>query len=258
MTRKSLGTCVLLLGLLLGTSSAAYADAFVITSVSLSSLQIVPASGTIVFSPPQVGSRTFAGAAATTGFDEESGQQSEGPTLSQANASVAHASVSAVSDFTNLFLNANNTITLSGCLCSAETEGDAFLKESFIITGGSGNVVVNFSALLDAVQNVVTDQFSLFAASRARFSLQVVDVQTFSFDSILHIGPNDLANLETQRQLSEAITLQFGHQYDLVVFVGASSEAAQNEVPEPATVVLLGSGLGFMAGFVRKRRAMLH
>ena len=42
MTRKSLGTCVLLLGLLLGTSSAAYADAFVITSVTLTNFQLVP------------------------------------------------------------------------------------------------------------------------------------------------------------------------------------------------------------------------
>ena len=53
MTRKSLGTCVLLLGLLLGTSSAAYADAFVITSVTLTNFQLVPASGTVVFSGPQ-------------------------------------------------------------------------------------------------------------------------------------------------------------------------------------------------------------
>ncbi len=38
MRRKSLGICVLLLGLLLGASSIAHADTIAITSVSLSKL----------------------------------------------------------------------------------------------------------------------------------------------------------------------------------------------------------------------------
>jgi hypothetical protein len=65
-----------------------------------------------------------------------------------------------------------------------------------------------------------------------------------------------MMSLQTQRQVSEVFSLQFGQQYNLIVFVGANSRAAQSEVPEPATVVLLVSGLGFMAGVVRKRRTM--
>src|SRR5437868_14787190 len=65
----------------------------------------------------------------------------------------------------------------------------------------------------------------------------------FFFDSNLRIGPNDSTSLQTQRQLSEILPCNSGSKYDLVVFVGANSRAAQNEIPEPATVVLLVSGL---------------
>jgi hypothetical protein len=253
MRSKSLGTFLLLLGLLFGICASAYADTIAITSVSLSNLQLVTTSGTVVFSPPQVGPGTSAGAAVANSFEEESGDQSEGPTLAQANASVTFANASAVSDLTNLVLNANSSVMLSGCGCSAESEGIAVLRQGFMIVGGSGNVDVTVSALLQTMQNLVTDQFSLFAASEARLSLQIVDVRTFSFDSNLRIGPNELTELETQRQLSEIFTLQFNQQYNLILFIGANSRAGQSEIPEPATVVLLFSGLGLMAGFVRKR-----
>ena len=163
-------------------------------------------------------------------------------------------SASAVSDLPNLFFSANSNVTLIGCLCSGESEGQAVLKESFIVTGGSGNVDVNFTALLQTMQNLVTDQFSLFAASEPRITLQVLNVGSFSFDSNLRIGPNDSTLIQTQRQISETLALQFGQQYDLLLFVHAISRAAENEIPEPATVVLLVSGLGFMAGLMRKYR----
>ena len=62
--------------------------------------------------------------------------------------------------------------------------------------------------------------------------------------------------MEFERQLSEVFTLQFGTEYSLRASLFANSEAGQNEVPEPASVVLLVSGLGFMAGFVNGRSAI--
>jgi hypothetical protein len=252
MSRKSLRTGALLLGLLLVTCSSAYADAVAITSVSVSNFQLVAASGTVVFSTPQ----TSASGAAANSFGEEAADSSQGPTLSQASTSVTFAGAGGVSDSANLLVTANSNAMLSGCMCSAESEGLASLTQSFTIVGGSGNVDVTLSALLQTVQNLVTDPSSLFAASDARITLEVVDVRSFSFDSRLRVGPNELTALETQRQLSEIFTLQFGQQYNLRIFVGANSRAGQNEIPEPATVVLLVSGLGFMAGFVRKRRSV--
>ena len=256
MSHKSLATCILLLGLLLGAASSIHADTIAITSVSLSNLQIVPTSGTVVLSAPQAGPQTSAGAVATNNFDDESGSQQEGPTHSQANASVTFANSSAASDFPTLSLNASNNVTLSGCTCSGETEAVAFIRASFMITGGTGNVDVTISGLLHTVQTLMTDQFSQFAVSRARFNLQVSDGNVFSFDSNVRIGPNDSNSMDTQTQLSQVLTLVFGQQYNLLVFVGATSEAAET-IPEPATVVMFVSGLGFMAGLLKKRRTGL-
>src|SRR6185503_15047778 len=137
MRSKSLGTCVLLVGLLLGVSSSAYADTISITSVTVSNLQLTPSSGTVVFSPPQSVSPTSASGAAANSLGEESADPSQDPTRSEAGISVTFASAGGVSDLTNLFLNANSSVMLSGCVCSAETEGLAALRQTFMIVGGS-------------------------------------------------------------------------------------------------------------------------
>lgn len=254
MRRKSIGTCVLLLGLLLGTASSARADALAITSVSVN-VQIVPTSGTIVFSLPEFSPGTTAFAFAENGFGDESRDESESLTRSEASANVTFASATAVSDFTNLSFNANSNVMLSGCLCSAESVGQTFLLENFMIVGGTGLVNVNFSALLLTMQTLITDQSSLFAASTTLIGLHVSDVRSFSFDDNLRIGPDDAAAVEIERRISEILTLEFNKEYSLLIIVSGNSRAAQNEIPEPATVVLLVSGLGFMTGFVRKRMA---
>lgn len=259
MTRKTLGICVLLLGVLLGTSSSAYADAVALTSITVSNFQITPTAGTIVFLGPQFGSRTVATATASntasTGLFEETANIQSSATRADASTNITFASASAVSDFPNLFLSANATASLSGCSCTATAEGVAALHETFMITGGTGNVDVTVSALVQTVQDLVTDQLSLFAGSDIDIDLLVAGVTVFSFDPRLNIAFLDSQNFETQRQLSQILTLQFGQQYNLDLFIRANSRAAQNEVPEPATVVMLVSGLGFMAGFVKKRRS---
>lgn len=261
MRRKSQRTFlqILLLGVALGTASTAYADAIAITSGSLSNIQIVPTSGTVVFTP-QTGA-TAAGAVISDGFDGPPSNRMESPTRSEASLNLGFASAAGVSDITNFSLSANSSVTLSSCLCQIEAEGQAFLTQSFIIIGGTGNVAVNLSGLLSTMQSVMTDQFSFFAASSVIINLQVLNasdfspVHNFSFSNRVSIRPPTNSTLmELERQLSEAFTLQFGTEYSLRASVFANSEAAQNEVPEPASVVLLVSGLGFMAGVVKKRR----
>ena len=254
MTRKLLATCVLLIGLLIATPAIAEADTIAFSSVSLTNFQLVSASGTVVFSAPLLGSPTAASGAVANSLREESANSQQSPTHSQASATVNFANASGMSDLANGSLTASSSVTLSGCVCSAETEGLAFLNQSFMIVGGTGSVAVTLSALLETTQNLVTDQFSLFAASDARISLQVLDEDGNAFNSHLNIGPSASLSLQMQKQFSQVIMLQFGQQYSLQLFVGANARAAQSEIPEPATMVLLISGLGFMAGFVRKRR----
>ena len=256
MRRKSLGTCVLLLALLLVTSSSAYADTIAITSATLSNLQLVPTSGTLVFLGPQFGDRT--GAFATTsnigpGLFQAGGNAVGNPTHSEISSTLTFVSASGVADFPTTLLSTNGTVMLSGCTCTGRGEAAASFHEQFMITGGTGNVNVTLSALLQTLQNVVTDQFSLSADSDVFINVQLNHVDVFSVDSRLGIGPNNSATIETQRQLSQVLALQFGQQYIFEVFVRVDSRAEQTAVPEPATVVLLVSGLGFMTGFVKKR-----
>ena len=259
MKRKSSRTFVqvLLFVLLLGTSATAYADAIAITSGSVSNIQITPTSGTVVFTTPAA---TSAGGVVSDGFDVSSNRM-ESPTRSEAGLNLGFASAGAVSDITNFSLSANSSVTLSGCRCQFEAEGQAFLRQNFTIVGGTGNVDVNLTALLESMQSVMTDQFSFFAASGVIFNLQVLNasnsstVHNFSFSFRFSVGPpNNSALMEFERQLSEIFTLQFGTEYSLRASLFANSEAGQNEVPEPASVVLLVSGLGFMAGLVKRRR----
>ena len=256
MRRKLLGTCVLLLGLLVGTASSAHADTISLTSVSLINFQITPSSGTVVLLPSQIGSPTSASGAVVNSLDEESGDSSTSPTFSQAFTSVTFASAGGVSELSSMSFSTNTNVTLPGCICSAETEGHATLRLGFMIVGGSGPVNVTFSALTQTIQTLLTDQFSAFAASETRIFLNVIDVATFSFDTRFRIGPNESTVIERQREISEVVTLQFNQQYNVLVSGLAVSRAGENAIPEPATVMLMVSGLGFMAGFVKKRRAM--
>ena len=254
MRCRSIGIWVLLVGLVLGTASSAFADTLSLTTVTLTNLQIVPSSGTVVFSTPQFGSPTTASGAAANSLGEEDGDSAVSPTFAQAFTTVTFASAGGAAELSSMSLNAVTNVTLSGCGCSAENEGQGALRLSFMIVGGTGPVDVTFSALTETIQNLVTDQLSLFAVSETRIFLNVIDVATFSFDSSLRIGPNEVTVRDTQRTISEVVTLQFNQQYNVLVSGLAVSRAAQTEVPEPATIVLLISGLGFMTGLVKKRR----
>ena len=254
MKRKSLGTCVLLLGLLLGTSSSAYADALSITSMTLSNFQVVPTSGTIMFFLP----RNQALARATNSLNQESLQivVTESLTTAQASANVTFASASAVADPVNSSGSQNSNATLSGCNCEAFAVGQTVLQQSFIITGGTGNVDVLFSGLLVMSQTLLTDEFGLVAGSNVLVGIHLGSSSIFpTIFSTLTIGPNGSLVSNIEQQLSQILTLQFNTEYRFDLTLSANSRVvnqAPGEIPEPATVVLLVSGLASMAGFVRK------
>jgi hypothetical protein len=74
---------------------------------------------------------------------------------------------------------------------------------------------------------------------------------------VIEIGPNDSRISNIEQQLSQVLTLQFNTEYRLDITLSANSTVvnqAPAEIPEPATAVLLVSGLGFMVGFVKKHR----
>ncbi len=250
MTPKSLRIFVqiLLLGLLLGTSLTAYADAVSITSLNFN-LQITPAAGTIQITP----SGAFALAQAENSLGGQSSAASDIGNMVLASVNIQFANASGVANITDRSASASSGVNVSGCTCQASSESDSGFALSFVILGGTGNVDVTLSALLVSMQSVRTDEFGVSALSEVDFALDLDGVQIFSHDFRLSIPSSSSERMDVTRELSEVMTLQFGTRYEIVVLLNTRSEGA-NEIPEPATVVLLVSGLGFMAGFVKKRR----
>lgn len=261
MTRRSLKTFVqiLLLGLLLSTPSVAYADAIIMGSVSFSNLQITPAAGTIMFTPPTTLTATTQ---ALNSFADNDIDFSNTLPTAQANAAVLWASASAMANATDFSANANSMVAVTGpcsavTFCSAVSFGVATVSGNFVILGGTGNVNVTISGLFATMQSVMTDQFGLLAQSDVSYSIAVDDVLSFSNAfTVVAVDPNLSDQRSRMDQLTAAVSLEFNVIHTISIEIQAQSLGINeiNEVPEPATVVLLMSGLAFVPGFLRKRK----
>lgn len=241
---------IMLLGLLLGASStAANADAISITSVTFSNLLITPATGTVQFTP----TAASAVALATNSFGQTAPVMSSTLPIAQASTAVNFASSSGVANTTIFSATTNSLVALTGCTCEASSAGQANLAATFVITGGTGNVSVNIAALFTTMQSVTTDLFGTFSNSQAITTLSIDGVPIFDVTNIINIGRNLSDQASAIHQISEAVTLAFNVPHTISIHIHAGSLAG-SDVPEPATAVLLVSGLGFMAGYVKKRR----
>ena len=246
---------VLLFGLLLGASSTAHADTVVITSFSFSNLQFNPATGTAVFTPTGASAR----AQAMNSLGENQDISSNTFPISQATALVTFANASASASATNQTANATSFVSVGGCTCSASSFGIGVFTGTLVILGGEGNVDVTFSIMPFATGQVATDQFGTRAQAEIFYNLLLNGVSVLSQDQMLIEveGPNRTGGFQLgPGQVSHVFSLQFGAVYTIELRMGANSFGANelNEVPEPATVALLVSGLGFMAGVLKKRR----
>jgi hypothetical protein len=237
-------------GLLLGASSTAYADAFSITSFSFTNLQFTPSAGTAQFTVTAVTARAEASNLPLT-----QNITSNSFPIAQASAVVNGATAAATANATTHSLSADTTVSIGGCSCAAGSFGQATLTGTLVLSGAEGNVDVNISALQTFLWQVQNDEFGQYAESGLNFDLFVNGAPVFSLqvDALHPVGPNGFGTVQGADQISRTIRLQGGTENTIVARLSTTSLGI-NEVPEPASVVLLVSGLGFMTGVLKKRR----
>ena len=144
---------------------------------------------------------------------------------------------------------------VSFCL-TASSFGVASLSGNFVILGGTGNVNVIISGLFTTMQSAMTDQFGLLAQSDVSYSIAVDDVLSFSNAfTVVALDPNTSNQRSMMDQITAAISLEFNVTHTFAIEIRAQSLGiTEASVPEPASVVLLMSGLGLGAGFLRRRK----
>lgn len=252
MRRKSIKVFVrvLVFGLVLGASSTAYADAFSLTSFSITNLQFTASSGTAQF--------TLTGAMAraeATNLVQTQNIISNSFPIAQASAVVNGASASGTANAATHSVSGDSTASIAGCSCTAGSFALTILTGTLVLSGAEGDVDVNITALRTLLREVQTDQFGVHAESETLFDILLNGTPIFSVqvDAMNPTGPNGFARVEVADQISRTIRLQGGTENTILVRLSSSSLVV-NEVPEPATVVMLVSGLGFMTGVLKKRR----
>ena len=250
-------TVVLMCGLLLGASSTAYADAFSLTSFSFSNLQFTASAGTAQFTITGVTARADAG---FDGGTQISNTSNSFP-IAQANAAVNGVTAAATANATTGSVSADTTASLTDCVCAAGSFGQATLTGTLVLSAADGPVDVTISALQTLLWQVQTDAFGQYAESGLFMDVFVNGSPVFSLQvEALHplTGPNmGPSSVQGSSQISRMITLQGNSTNTILVRLSSTSLVINNEVPEPATIVMLVSGLGFMTGVIKKRRKKL-
>ena len=243
---------VLLLGLVLGASSTAYADTVAITNFSFITLTFNPATGTAVFTPTGASAR----ASATNSLGHNQDITTTTFPIAQTTAVVTFANTTVTTNAAGQTANATSTASVGGCTCTASSFGIGVFTGTLLLLGGEGNVDVTFSLAHLATGQVSTDQFGTFAFAEVSYNVLLNGRGTgLSQDQMLRevTGPNQTGGFSLGGASSRVLSLQFGVPHTIELRM-SSVAAVGSEVPEPATVVLLASGLGFMTSVIKKRR----
>lgn len=243
---------LLLFVVLLGASSTAYADNVAITTYGISNLQFTAATGTAQFTVTGVSAR----AQALNSFGQLQNNISTTLPLALATANVNFASAIATANAAGVSINGTASASITGCTCLANAFTVITMTGTLVVLGAEGMVDVNISGLATLVNDLQTDQSGIRAESEILFNMHVNGPPVFSLqvERLLPLdGPNRRALVAGMNQVSGTVRVQAGAENSIFIILSTGS-TVESEVPEPATIVLLVSGIGFMTGVLKKRR----
>ena len=243
---------LLLFVVLLGAWSTAYADNVAITTYGISNLQFTAATGTAQFTLTSASAR----AQAQNSFGQVVNNISNAFPLAVATANVNFASATGTANAAGVSISGTASARIGGCSCVANAFSIVTLTGTLVVLGAEGMVDVNISGLATLVNDLQTDQFGVRAESEILFNMHVNGPPVFSLqvERLLPLsGPNLRALIAAVNPVSGTIRVQAGAENSIFIVLTTGS-IVESEVPEPATIVLLVSGLGFMTGVLKKRR----
>lgn len=248
--RFRLVPCFVTLLLVASAAPPASATAIANTSIQLSSLSITPASGSIMFSPT---AQSFAQAQNSLG---ELVSNSNSGATANSSAVVTWANASGSADAGSQTASASANVSIPNVTAAANSAGRGTLFDlAFSVTGASGPVSVQFSAMFPYAQSLMTDIYGVQATSEVILDLSIDGSAVLFFDSPLVIGPSASLATSGSPTLTNSMTLTAGQTYDLYLEIDSESSGI-NATPEPATLTLLLGGA--LVPLVRRRLRSLR
>ena len=221
------------------------------------SLQITPTAGAISFAGPWDVSAFAQGANSLAELDVDFQSNPGGPIA--ANAAVTYANAHGDANGLSLTGNAESNVFIPGTIeAFAASAGRGTLSNSFMITGGVGDVSVTFSLGMSGVLQALTDAFGLQAETELIVNMQLDGDPVLFYTDLLSIGPNSSAMRPVSQTLTEIRTLHFNTPYFLLAEADSESRGI-NAIPEPSNA-LIGSMLlcsVALTALSRPRRASL-
>lgn len=240
-----LAPCFVTLLLVVAAAAPVSATAIANSSIQLSSLSITPANGSIMFSPT---AQSFAQAQNSLG---ELVSNSDSGTTANSNAVVTWANASGSADSISQTAATSANVSIPNVTGAASSVGRGSLFDlAFSVTGASGPVAVQFSAMFPYAQSLMTDIYGVQATSEVILGLSIDGSTVLFFDSPLVIGSSTSLATSGSPTLTNSMTLMAGQTYDLYLEIDSESSGI-NTTPEPATLTLLLGGA--IVPFVRRR-----
>lgn len=224
----------------------ANASATANSELQLQSLTITPDQGSIVFLPT---ASSFASAQNSLG-EFDSSFDSGSIANSTATVTWANGNCSVDSNVRTGSVATNSQIP-SGLIGGSSSFALGTLSDfSFTVTGTTGEVPVQFDAVVPYMQMLFTDAYGA-AASGVTFFLSLEGSTVLESQSAYSVGSNSSVSTSQTWDLSNSITLEADQAYSVEVMFLAVSTATTT--PEPATIWLcLGAATPFL---VRRLRA---
>jgi hypothetical protein len=243
--RFCLAPCFVALLLVASAAPPVSATAIANSSIQLSSLTITPASGSIMFSPT---AQSFAQAQNSLG---ELVSNSNSGATANSSAGVTWANASGSADSGSQTAAALANVNIPNVTGAANSVGRGSLFDlAFSVTGTSGPVGVQFSAMFPYAQSLITDIYGVQATSEVILDLSIDGQTVLFFDSPLTIGSSSSLATGGSPTLTNSMTLTAGQTYDLYLEIDSESSGI-NTTPEPATLALLLGGA--LVPLVRRR-----